>query len=135
MQKYIIYRLSYFELYPYKIPPGLWPTGGLEVASCPHPSYASNSCFQPLPPNPHREGFTPPYIPPRGPGSGGSRVGGWSFFGPFLGPVFGPLPNHLQDSFGAHFWPPIWAPRRLRTTRKPSDKPSIRIFELQSCER
>ena len=40
-------------------PTSPWATGGIEVASGPVPTF--QHCF-----NPSREGFTPPFIPPRG---------------------------------------------------------------------
>ena len=80
-----------------------------------------------------REGFTPPFIPPRGPGSAPPRVGGWpffvfqpifsllflpSFFGCFLGSIFG------------RFSAPTWHQKSIKIDQKsmPRCLPSWALF-------
>ncbi len=84
-----------------------------------HPTNLStNSCFQPLPPNPHREGFTPPYNP--SPAARNEVVCGrrrsrfWSRggFGPDLFLV--PFLVHFLFHFWAAFAHPNSAPDPLR---------------------
>ncbi len=86
------------------------------------PTYQPTPCIQPLPPNLHREGFTPPYNPfPAawtGPVCGRRRSRFWSLggFGPDLFLV--PFLIHFLVHFWAPFGHPSSAPDPLRRGSK-----------------